>query len=406
MTAQNRFVRRINSAIRSNHSGQQDFPSISIFSGILGIELGLERAGFRTALALDFDKDAKEVVESNRARIGEFPYLCQDINKLSARDILKDSGLKPGDAAIIAGGPPCQPFSKSGLRQGVNDERGGLFKHYLEYLEVIRPQAFLLENVRGLFSSRGGKDFKLILDLFDQTGYTVYWKVLDAANYGVPQFRQRLFFVGFRDRLRFSFPEETHGDLSELVGTLFPDQVPFVTVEDAIGDMVGKVVGPAHTGRYATLLKEIPEGMNYSFFTEKRGHANPLFGWRTKFWYFLLKIDRRKPSLTIQAYPGNNTGPFHWENRRLATEELLRLQTFPDWYKLKKPYLAAHRLIGNAVPPLLAETIGRSIKETLVRQEGISKLEYTAIRINTENTAGYVNSGRGSGRGKKIFEAA
>jgi DNA (cytosine-5)-methyltransferase 1 len=122
-------------------------PTVSLFSGILGIEIGLEWAGFKSRLALDLDSEAQGVVEANRGSLGDFPYLVGDINEISPQQILQESGLKPGEAALLAGGPPCQPFSKSGLRKGIDDGRGNLFSKYLEYLRVIRPQAFLLENV-------------------------------------------------------------------------------------------------------------------------------------------------------------------------------------------------------------------------------------------------------------------
>lgn len=380
-------------------------PVISFFSGIMGLEIGLDRLGFQTRLALDFDKHCRDVVDENREYLGDYPYLVEDINKITPQDILKESGLKPGETAVLAGGPPCQPFSKSGLRKGVDDERGLLFKHYLDYLEVIQPKAFILENVRGLYSSGGGKDFKNIMDHFAETGYSIYWKILDAANYGVPQFRQRMFIIGFRDRIRFNFPSDTHTDPSIIDGSLIKDLKPYVTVGDALADLEGKVTGPAFTGKYSHLLADIPEGSNYSFYTKERGHPNPQFGWRTKFWYFLLKTDRSKPSLTIQAYPGNNTGPFHWENRRMAVEEIRRIQSFPDWLKINKSYMVAHRLIGNAVPPLLAEAIGKSILQALEKNEIISEEEYIRIKADHDGKHGIVKSGRGSGKGRAKLNA-
>ena len=115
---------------------------------------------------------------------------------------------------------------------------------------------------------------------------------------------------------------------------------------------------------------------------------------------FLLKLARNRPALTIQAYPGNNTGPFHWNNRRLAIAELLRLQSFPDWLVVEKPYLVAHRLIGNAVPPLLAEVIGGAVRDALAARAPISRLDYLAIRTASTRRNGIVKSGRGSGKGK------
>jgi DNA (cytosine-5)-methyltransferase 1 len=391
------YVRLINRPVTG--TSERSLPSVSLFSGILGIELGLERAGFECRLALDQDEHAKEVVEANRAHLKDFPYLAADVNVVSPEDVLRESNLAVGETALLAGGPPCQPFSKSGLRLGTLDERGSLFKRYLEYLNTMKPRSFLLENVRGLFSSRGGQDFRDILSHFDDTGYTVYWKILDCANFGVPQYRQRLFIVGFRDPLRFTWPSPTHEDPD--TGHMFALGMPFRTAADAIGDGIG-IKGPPLTGRYSHLLPEIPEGLNYSFYTAERGHPNPLFEWRSKFWYFLLKLARNKPALTIQAYPGNNTGPFHWENRRLSVDELKRLQSFPDWFAIDKSYMAAHRLIGNAVPPLMAEALGRSVRAALEDDKKIDRLEYLSLRAMSQQQSGTVRSGRGSGKGKFI----
>lgn len=397
----NSYISLINRPLKSSNS--KKLPVISIFSGILGIEIGLDRLGFETRYALDFDKHCKDVVEENRNYFGEFPYICEDINKIKAEDILRESGLKPGETAILVGGPPCQPFSKSGLRKGVKDQRGLLFKHYLDYLKKIQPKAFILENVRGLYSSGKGQDFKEIINNFEDTGYTIYWKILDAANHGVPQFRQRLFIVGFRDRIKFNFPEEVRSDPSSLNMQLFNDATSYVTVGDAINDLVGKEPGPQLKGKYSHLLAEIPEGMNYSYYTAERGHKKPLFAWRSKFWYFLLKTDRSKPSLTIQAYPGNNTGPFHWENRRMSIGEIKRIQSFPDFIKINKSYMVAHRLVGNAIPPILGETIGKSIKEALDKNEKITSEEYLRIRTDHDKKHAVVKSGRGSGKGKRTI---
>jgi DNA (cytosine-5)-methyltransferase 1 len=367
---------------------------ISLFSGALGLDLGLHAAGFTTKLCLDFDEDAYKVAKHN---LPELPYLCKDITKVSVKEIISEARVQRGEVDLLVGGPPCQPFSKSGQRNGLKDSRGLLFKHYIEILEGLQPRAFILENVRGMFSSNQGKDLETILSEFKKTGYEVSGAILDAANYGVPQFRQRLFLVGFKERIHFKFPEITYGDASN--ADLFSKILdPFITVEEAIGDLVGKVRGMPFTGKYKKLLPPIPEGLNYSYFTKERGHNKPLFEWRSKFWYFLSKIDRKKPSLTIQAQPGNNTGPFHWENRRLDIQEIARLQTFPDWYEFPVSYMKAHKLIGNAVPCLLAYKLGLSIKRALEEKKEISVEQ--SRRVNNIKLMSECVSGRGSGRGK------
>jgi DNA (cytosine-5)-methyltransferase 1 len=345
---------------------------VSLCSGILGLELGLWRAGFGIKLGIDLDESAKRTVALN---FPEMNYVIKNVSRASTAFILGRAGVSRGGIHLLAGGLPCQSFSKSGLRRGLKDGRGRLFRHYTRLLAGLEPKAFVMENVPGIISTRKGKDFRKIVEDFNKTGYTLYWKVLNGANYGVPQFRRRLFVVGFRERIRFSFPESTHGN---------PDEngdgsKPLVTVGDAIGSLCNVRDYPRYRGKYAHLLEEIPEGLNYSYYTKERGHSDPVFEWRSKFWPFLLKIDRSKPSLTIQASPGNNTGPFHWKNRKLGICELKRLQTIPDWFAMEGSYATKHRHIGNAVPPLLAYKIGLQIDEALNREEHINEQEYRAI---------------------------
>lgn len=368
---------------------------VSLFSGILGLDLGLHEAGFATKVALDFDKHCAQVVAHN---FPELPFLQGDIRKVTGQELLANGNLTPGEVDLLAGGPPCQPFSKSGLRKGLKDERGNLFRHYIRLLDEIKPRAFVLENVRGMVSSNKGNDFRKVLEHFKDTGYAVYWRVLDAANYGVPQFRQRVFVVGFRDRLKFTFPDETRAEATGQT-TLDKGKLPLVSTREALAGLREPGYYPEYNGKYSKLLKEIPEGLNYSYFCEERGHERPLFAWRSKFWYFLLKADGSRPSLTIQAYPGNNTGPFHWENRRFGINELKRIQTLPDWFEFNVAYFPAHKLIGNAVPPSLASKIGHAIADAFKKNKRLTEAEYHSL-FELRNDGNVVKSWRGSGKGR------
>jgi len=365
---------------------------VSLFSGILGLEMGLNKAGFATKIAIDIDETARETVCLN---FPDLDYIVKDVSEVTSSFILGRAGIERGELDLLSGGPPCQPFSKSGLRKGLDDSKGLLFECYRELLEGLQPRAFVLENVRGITSTRKGRDFRRILEEFRKTGYTLYWKILDAANYGVPQFRQRLFIIGFRKSIKFSFPEQTNGSPDEVGSKL----KPYVTVQDAIRNLRNVKDYPPYRGKYAHLLKDIPEGLNYSYYCKERGHPNPLFKWRSKFWNFLLKIERKRPSLTIHANPGNNTGPFHWENRKLSICELKRLQTIPDWFEMKGSYLTKHRHIGNAVPPLLAFHVGAKISEALDEECQIDKSKYQKL-ITEESRLYGINSGHRSGKGK------
>src|SRR6185436_5258983 len=234
-------------------------------------------------------------------------------------------------------GPPCQPFSKSGYwargdSRRLGDPRAHTLEEFLRVLDEARPRTFLLENVRGIAYSLRDEGYRYLLDEIRRinkrrgTKYDPTPSFLNAASYGVPQLRERFFLVGARDGRRFRFPVPTHahGGANGLL--------PFRTAWDAIGDLENAIPfgdSVAAEGKWAGLLPSIPEGENYLWHTD-RGGGLPLFGWRTRFWSFLLKLAKNRPSWTIQAQPGPAVGPFHWKNRRLTVRELCRIQTFPD----------------------------------------------------------------------------
>jgi DNA (cytosine-5)-methyltransferase 1 len=195
--------------------------------------------------------------------------------------------------------------------------------------------------------------------------YRPVWQVLDAASFGVPQHRERIFIVGSRDGKELQFPRATHGVPDDLL--LGVDIEPYRTAWDALGDLPERLNDPTLklTGKWADLLPSIPEGENYLWHTP-RGRGMPLFGWRTRYWSFLLKLAKSRPSWTIQAQPGPATGPFHWTSRRLSIQELCRLQTLPDGLQFDCGRNDAQRMLGNAVPSLLAEVIAREIRGQLL----------------------------------------
>jgi DNA (cytosine-5)-methyltransferase 1 len=208
---------------------------------------------------------------------------------------------------------------------------------------------------------------ELLLSEAEEAGYTCTWRIVNAANYGVPQIRERFLLVGVRDG-RFEFPPATHAKSpgSDLLNAPLP---PWRTAGEAIGDLdtdenaddAGHFAG----GQFHDLLCQIPPGDNYLYFTEKRGHPEPRFKWRSRYWSFLLKLSPDLPSWTIQARRSNNMGPFHWRNRILRIEEVKRLQTFPDDWHLAGTLEQQWRQVGNAVPPVLAEAIATAIKAHL-----------------------------------------
>ena len=198
------------------------------------------------------------------------------------------------------------------------------------------------------------------------TNYKLQILQINAATYGVPQIRERLFMLASIDGRFIEPPTPTHGDTDGLE--------PFRTAWDALGDLDISEWDHelAPTGKWARLLHSIPEGQNYLWHTPRSG-GEPLFGWRTRFWSFLLKLSKTRPSWTIQAEPGPATGPFHWRNRILSITELARLQTFPDDYEFLGDRRSAHRQIGIAVPCAIGELLGLEIRRQLFEERSVRK---------------------------------
>ncbi|MCH7227836.1 DNA cytosine methyltransferase [Haloferula sp. A504] len=340
---------------------------ISLFSGAGGLDLGLEAAGFDTKVAVEFDAACVETLRQNR----DWPVIHSDIHAVTNQALLKTAGLREGEADLLAGGPPCQPFSKSGYwasgdAKRLRDPRATTLDAYLRILEAAKPKAFLLENVSGL-AYRGkseGLDYLLrsIDAINNRTGlnYGVEVLQLNAAHFGVPQIRERVFLVGSREGESFGSLAATHqlpddSQCDALLDSAF-------TAWDAIGDLEDDDSPDlAVKGKWADLLPSIPEGMNYLHHTD-RGEGLPLFGWRRRFWNFLLKLSKDKPSWTLTAQPGPATGPFHWKNRHLSSQELARLQTFPRDYQILGNRVVAQKQVGNAVPSALAEKLGQELR--------------------------------------------
>ncbi|MNS01485.1 Modification methylase HaeIII [compost metagenome] len=349
--------------------------TISLFSGIGGLDFGFEEAGFETRVALELDRYCCRTMRLNR----NWSVIEDDVNAVSSSDLMRLAGVAVGETDMLIGGPPCQPFSKSGywargdaLR--LDDPRADTLTGYLRVLRDTQPRAFLLENVYGLAYQNKDEGLRYILDGIAQinretgSNYSVTWKMLNTAHYGVPQARERVFMVGSRDGRPFQFPEPTHQPAGSEGEDLFAGAEPYRTAWDALGDLPspdpdepGLKVG----GKWGDLLPSIPEGENYLWHTA-RGGGQPLFGWRTRYWSFLLKLSKRLPSWTVQAQPGAAIGPFHWDNRRLTFAELSRIQTFPDGLKLDVGRTEMQRMLGNAVPSLIAEVLAREIRRQLL----------------------------------------
>jgi DNA (cytosine-5)-methyltransferase 1 len=348
---------------------QKNRKVLSLFTGAGGLDIGLEEAGFKVALCVEIDKAARFTIEHNRRRWRiATPF---DINLLAPESALKQAKLQQGELDLLAGGPPCQPFSKSGYwAKGdsgrLNDPRAVTLSCYLSILEKALPEVVLLENVKGLIFRDKDEGFQLLIRGIDKinrnhgTSYHPQLIHINAADFGVPQIRERVFVVAHRQGKSFVPPTPTHHQPGNLDVTTLEH---YRTAWDAIGDLDlpewPEELNPK--GKWAALIPSIPEGANYLWHTPKGGGL-PLFGWRTRYWSFLLKLSKKLPSWTIQAQPGPATGPFHWRGRRLSLRELCRLQTFPDDYEISGSYIEAHEQIGNAVPPAIGELMGLEIR--------------------------------------------
>lgn len=346
--------------------------AISLFSGAGGLDLGVERAGFRVAAAVELDDDAANTMEKNFHALAS-PVIREDILYLSTERILAEAGLSPSEPPdLLVGGPPCTAFSKSGFwldwKRAGYDPDASLLQEFTRVLREARPRRFILENVYALtYNNRASRPaFDRLMREIHEAGYERNWKVLNAANYGVPQSRPRLFIVGARTSDPVpELPDATHGGTWEGRHTGSLDRPHVSAGEELQGLATEPEDSEELSGRWAHLLPEIPPGSNYLHFTAERGHPHPVFRWRSRYWSFLLKLDPHRPSPTIQAQPGPNVGPFHWENRRLRVPELKRLFSYPDEFDLAGTRRSVQAQMGNSVPPLLAERVARKVAETI-----------------------------------------
>lgn len=333
---------------------QISIPTMSLFSGGGGLDIGFHESGFQALEMVEFEKKYTNTLEENIKNSG--PFNACKVNCIDIREYHPPENLK---VDFIIGGPPCQTFSAAGRRAagvlGTDDKRGTLFQEYVRLLKKLKPRAFLFENVYGIIGAQNGDPWRMIQESFDEAGYHLSFRILDTADYGVPQHRERLIILGIKKGLKpYKFPFPTNG----------PDSAngnDFYSAGQAVSDIEGNYIQEGLGGKYGHLLGQIPPGLNYSFYTQKMGYPQPVFGWRSKFSDFLYKADSKKPVRSIKAQGGKYTGPFSWMNRPFTTDELKRLQTFPDNYTLTGSRKIQIEQIGNSVPPQFARILALSV---------------------------------------------
>ena len=367
-------------------SSDPRLPVISLFAGAGGFDLAVERAAddpfsygsvakqpLRVAVATDYEQQALDTLSLNMPHT---KTLCSDIRSTSTSEILRAGGLSKEEPTLVIGGPPCTPFSKSGFwikeKRESKDPNASLLDEYIRVVRESRPEAFILENVQGLTYKTHRAQFERLIAGLTELGYNPQWRVLMAADYGVPQLRRRVFVVGRRDGRPFHFPEPTHSGWSERDRRVDATKLPHVTSRGALAELLPGSPEPTEMveGEYGELASEIPPGQNYLWHTDRYGGRNE-FEWRTRYWTFLLRLDPDRPSSTLQAQPGPWVGPFHWENlrnesgdlraRRLRIPEVLRLMTFPDNFQILGNRADAQRQLGNAVPVELGKVVSRAL---------------------------------------------
>lgn len=333
---------------------------MDLFSGAGGFLLGFEKEGFNIILSTDFDEDCEKVHKINRPNI---PFVRADIRTLSNEKI--DELLNGQTVDVLIGGPPCQGFSTIGNRVSSDperrtkyDPRNDLFREYIRILNHLQPKVFVMENVKGIKTRDGGTIFEEIQRQFKETGYDFNCITLNAADYGVPQYRERVFFYGTRIGVDFEAPIPTHGE----------NRNPYNIVLDAIGDLANKGeevsnhVPLKHGEKNIRRYQLIPEGGRLP------ENDLPADLYRKNFGNTFKRLDRNKPSLTM--VPGHNAFPIHpWLDRSLTVREAARIQTFPDDYIFSGRRDKQCMQVGNAVPVQLANAWAKQVKGVLDNYE-------------------------------------
>ncbi|MEM2047066.1 MAG: DNA cytosine methyltransferase [Candidatus Jordarchaeales archaeon] len=352
--------------------------AIDLFCGCGGASLGLKLAGHKVIAAVDNDPVACKTFSENL----DFEPFCYDLRYFNGDHILEMCELRKGDIDLVVGCPPCQGFSS--LRRtrypSGEDIRKGLVTVFLERISEIQPRAVIFENVPGIVSKEELSYLQMYLLKMEKMGYKTSWKLVNAADYGVPQFRRRVIALSVKDGIRAPiFPLKTHSKPEEAED----DLKPWRTVRDAIGDLPPLVPGESctsipnhtarnHSSRVLEIVKKVPKngGSRRSLplglwlpchlkLSEEKGRgAESVYG--------RMSWDKPSPTITCRCTTPSSGRFIHPEQDRAITpREAARLQSFPDNFVFPEKFKWAERLIGNAMPPTLMVTLMESFEETL-----------------------------------------
>ena len=348
------------------------YNAIDLFCGCGGLSYGFERAGFNILLGIDNDAKALETFELNHSGSKS---ICGDITEIHYEEHIKPLiGNKQID--IIIGGPPCQGMSLSGPRK-FDDPRNKLYLSYIRLVDEIRPKMFVIENVPGLVGLFGGQIKDSIIEKFEKMGYSIQYKILCASDYGVPQSRRRVVFVGSRIG-DYEYPkvqeqqvtcEMALSDLPPLVDELGEESMKYISkpkndyqrLMRERSEKVRNHVAASHSDKVKKIISLVPDGGNYKDLPEEYIHSR-------NFHVAWTRFASNKPAPTIDT---GHRHHFHYKYNRVPTvRECARLQSFPDDFIFLGNKTQQFRQVGNAVPPIMAERIADQIRKSLEAKNG------------------------------------
>ena len=354
---------------------------IDFFAGAGGISLGMKKAGFKILLANDIDPNCRDTYKKNFPKV---PYLLKDIRKLSSKEIIQISGENKID--VVVGGPACQGFSLANTKTRVaNNPKNDLVFEFIRLVKEIKPSWFIMENVEGLINMDNGSFTRSIINVMRRNGYSVKFIPICAADYGVPQKRKRIFFIGNRLGISIELPRPRFGS----------DEKPLISVKEALSDLppINNQTGGFGVCNYQTepkskyqkkmrgkskmlynhiitkssdlvieRYKKIPPGKNWNVLPEKlKSECVRKFGGHS---YLYKRLDPEQPASTLANFrKAMLIHPF--ENRGLSIREAARLQSFNDNFIFKGGISSQQQQLANVVPPLLADVLGKSIIKSL-----------------------------------------
>lgn len=372
---------------------REKYKVIDLFAGVGGLSYGFAKDNaFEIIAANEILPNMAKAYELNHPEVKVY---CKDIKEFGIADLNQDFNIKAGDIDLIVGGPPCQAYSTVGKRL-IDDPRGQLFQEYFRVLKEIKPKMFLFENVKGLLSMQDGKLLKNIIELFESLGYKVQYKVLNAADFGAPQIRERVIIIGSSSENQFEYPKPTHFNSEESIDLFSQNLKPYLTLSDAISDLpfiksgaesfeyssepnndFQKIMrknapkklldhnAPTNNQKLVKIMESLPDGGSPNDLPEelrpKSGFANTY----CRLWW-------KRPSTTITrnlSTPSSSRCIHPIAPRPLTTREGARIQCFPDDYIFYGSRSDKNLQIGNAVPTFLSIALMQAIKNHLTQSK-------------------------------------